>query len=97
MIKKIIIPIILFTLISCSKEEYLTEGEKIAIEMQHVANEKSITQAIINYSGSTVQSFKDFKIENQFIIVENHYYNLNELVFWKVFIIDNQNFYDIYF
>lgn len=86
------------TIAACEKEDdFKTSGELIGETIIDITQSQNITQAKvflwdINSSGRgyyyTIHEGVSFSIDGPFLIVEDYYYNLNSLTFWKLQIND---------
>lgn len=97
---------ILLALVSCEKEtDILTQGELIAKELSSVTEEHKITLASIYaieyYDGKPYlfsQVEKEiFSIEGTFIVVNQQYFNLEQLERFKIIENESPNYIKIYF
>jgi hypothetical protein len=87
--KGLFILVLILTILSltnCSKEENLTDGEKIANEINKVIQDNKISTAVIYdtefYAGQSqsVQiAYGNISVDGDFVIVGDHYFNLIQL------------------
>ena len=95
----LIIMLSVFLFLSCKKEEIvtITDGEKVGMELKQLAKDKNITKASISVNGSDKFFDKGFTISGHFIIIENTYYNLEQLQVFTVVNLSGDNIFELYF
>lgn len=76
--------VLLLFFASCSKEDYLTDGERIGKELQTIINDNDIEwvekRDIEHYYAG--KEYSNFNISNGFISFGNEHYNLNHLIYY---------------
>ncbi len=90
--------VVVFTLLSlavltmsCQKEDELTNGELIALELQSVIKENSLNRVMnfsLDQSWTNIwipENFgRNYKFESEFIFIEGEVYNLNQLIKYRI-------------
>jgi len=76
---------------SCEKEDVLTNGELIALELQKIIKENNLGRVInfrLDQSWNNIwipENFgRDYRFEGEFIFIEGEAFNLNQLIKYRI-------------